>query len=250
MRARSEPESRLPAWSRFVLAAVPLRESRGEVESDFAELFTDRAARYGRGYAHRRLCADIVSLWRGTPRGGHVFQDLRFGLRLFRKHPLPVGLALAGLALAIGVVTAVFSLVNATMLRPFGMDDPSTVVQVTRPWHGERFVSSWSYARFLDMRSAKSLSSVEAAMLDKARLSTTSAGEAGSERDILFVSGGYLQTLGGRPAVGRSLTPADDLPDAPPVAVVSHDLWTTELQADASKIGSTLWFNGAPATLV
>src|SRR5688572_2304000 len=157
MRARSEPESRLPAWSRFVLAAVPLRESRGEVESDFAELFTDRSARYGRWYAHRRLSGDIVSLWRGTPRGGHVFQDLRFGLRLFRKHPLPVGLAIAGLALAIGVVTAVFSLVNATKLRPFQMDDPSTVVQVTRSRH-ERFLSEWSYARFLEMRAATSVS--------------------------------------------------------------------------------------------
>ncbi|HUR20954.1 MAG TPA: ADOP family duplicated permease [Vicinamibacterales bacterium] len=248
--APSSPSSGLPSWSRFVLAAVPLRESRGEVESDFAELFIDRSARYGRWHAHRRLLGDIVSLWRGMPRGGHVFQDLRFGLRLFRKHPAPVGLAIAGLGLAIGVVTAVFSLVNATMLRPFGMDDPSTVVQVTTPWFGERFTSEWPYARFLDMRAAKSFAKVEAAMLDKARLSTTASGESGAERDILFVSGGYLQTLGGRPAVGRSLTPADDRPGAPPVVVISHDLWTSEFQSDAARIGSTVWFNGAPATLV
>lgn len=249
MRTRSEPASRLPTWSRIVLAAVPLRESRGEVESDFAELFTDRSARYGRGYAHRRLCGDIVSLWRGTPRGGHVLQDLRFGLRLFRKHPVPVGLAITGLALAIGVVTAVFSLVNATMLRPFGMDDPSTVVQVTRSRH-ERFESEWPYARFLEMRSATSLSSVEASMRDSARVSKAASSEARPERDILFVSGGFLQMLGGRPALGRSLTPADDVPAAPPVVVVSHELWSSELASDPAAVGSTLWLNGAPATVV
>src|SRR6185436_6136340 len=168
MSTRTAPPSVLPTWSRFVLAAVPLRESRGEVESDFAELFADRSMRYGRWHAHRRLSSDIFSLWRGTPRGGHVLQDLRFGMRLFRKHPVPVGLAIAGLALAIGVVTAVFSLVNATMLRPFGMDDPSTVVQVTRPGHDPR----WPYARFLDMRASKSVSIIEASMPDKARVST------------------------------------------------------------------------------
>ena len=247
MKTRGAAASRLPAWSRFVLAAVPMRESRGEVESDFAELFIDRSARYGRWYAHRRLSGDIVSLWRGTPRGGRVFQDLRFGLRLFRKHPVPVGLAVMGLALAIGVVTAVFSLVNATMLRPFDMDDPSTVVQVTRPrpWDGQ-----WPYLRFLEMRGATAVSSVEASMEDQARVSTTAAADSTPERDVLFVSGGYLQTLGGRAALGRSLTPADDVPDAPPVVVVSHELWTAELGSDVSAIGATLWIDGAPATIV
>ena len=149
-----------------------------------------------------------------------MFQDLRFGLRLFRKHPLPVGLATVGLALAIGVVTAVFSLVNATMLRPFQMDEPSSV------------------------------SSVEAALADRARVSTTALTESGPERDVLFVSGGYLEALGGRLALGRSLTPEDDLPSASPVVVVSHDLWKSDLAADPAAVGTRLWVNGAPAIVV
>ena len=248
--SRTAPLVGLPAWSRLVLALVPLRESRGEVESDFAELFVDRSMRYGRWYAHRRLFGDIVSLWRGTPRGGHVLQDLRFGLRLFRKHPLPVGLAITGLALAIGVVTAVFSLVNATMLRQFQMDDPSSVVQVTLSRHEGRFESEWTYRRFLDMRSATSVGSIEASMSDKSRLSPRPAAESGPERDILFVSGGFLQMLGGRAAIGRSLTPADDLPSAPPVVVLSHALWTSEWASDPGAIGATLWFDSRPATIV
>ena len=238
-------------WSRALLACLPLRESRSEVEADFAELFLDRQTRYGRWYAHRRLSADIVSLWRGTPRGGHVLQDLRFGLRLFRKHPLPVGLAVMGLALAIGAVTAVFSLVNATMLRPFGMDDPSSIVQITRSmFHGQHWDSEWSYMRFLEMRAASTVSSVEASMSDQARLSTASKDEQAPERQMLFVSGGYLQTLGGRAVVGRSLNPADDQPGAPPVVVVSHALFEADLQSDPRRVGTTLWIDGAPATIV
>jgi putative ABC transport system permease protein len=241
----------LPVWSRLVLALVPLREGRGEVESDFAELFEDRRMRYGRWYAHRRLFIDIASLWRGTPRGGHVLQDLRFGLRLFRKHPLPVGLAIAGLALSIGVVTAVFSLVNATKLKPFGMDDPSTVVQVTRSrFEGRLQDASWPYLRFLDMRAGTAFSSVEASMADQIRISTSAASESGPEREVLFVSGGYLPALGGRASIGRSLTAADDQPAAPPVIVVSHEFWTTELGADPGVVGSTLWVSSGPATVV
>lgn len=249
--ARSTLAPGLPAWSRWTLALLPLRDDRAEVLSDFTELFADRSARYGGWYAHRRLCADIVSLWRGTPRGGHVFQDLRFGLRLFGKHPLPVGLAIAGLALAIGAVTAAFSIVNATRLRPFAMDDPSTVIQITRSrFEGRLFDPSWPYARFLDMRAATSMSSVEAAMPDSARLSATALGDAGPIRPVLFVSGGYLETLGGRAALGRSLRPADDLPSAPPVAVIAHELWVSRFESRPDAIGSTLWLDGAPATIV
>jgi predicted permease len=233
-----------------ILALLPLRESRGEVEADFAELFLDRQARYGRGYAHRRLLADIVSLWRGTPRGGHVLQDLRFGLRLFGKHPLPVGLAIAGLALSIGVVTAVFSLVNATRLRPFDMDDPSSVVQVTRRMFEGWVDNQWSYQRFLDMRSWTSVSGVEASMEDHVRVSPAAAADSAPERDVLFVSGGYLEMLGGRAAIGRSLTPDDDRPGAPPVVVISHDLWAAEFGSDVAAVGSTIWIGRGQASIV
>ena len=82
---------------------VPLGAGRAEVELDFTELFADRSMRYGRWYAHRRLSSDIFSLWRGTPRGGHVFQDLRFGLISIRElvaylkaNPNKVNLGTAG----------------------------------------------------------------------------------------------------------------------------------------------------------
>jgi len=115
----------IPAWARWMLTIAPLGDRRSDAESDVAELFGDRIERYGRVYAHRRLCSDILSLWRGTllhgkpldltwyhpirpsgrttlPRqvkwfpglGGTMLRDLRFGLRLFRKHPGPVGITI------------------------------------------------------------------------------------------------------------------------------------------------------------
>lgn len=201
----------------------------------------------------RALVASAFSLWIAGLAGeerlrGGTLQDLRFGLRLFRKHPGPIGIAIGGLALAIGVVTAVFSIVNATLLRPYGMDDPSSVVSVAPPgapaWVGV------SYSQFLLMKDGTSLATVEASVSERARFSATRAGDGLANRPISFVTGGYLQMLGGRPALGRWLEPSDDVAGAPPVIVVSHYFWQHELHADPAVIGSTVWVNEAPVTLV
>lgn len=177
-----------------------------------------------------------------------MLQDLRFGLRLLRKHPVPVGISIGGLALAIGVVTSVFSLVNAAMLRPYGMDDPSSVVSVTRPI-GNRMRSYWPYEQFLRMRAETTLSAVEAALAERVRFSGSPAADGEAGRRILFVSGGYLSMLGGRPALGRALLPSDDTVGAPAVIVVSHHFWLTRFSGDPSAVGRTVWLNGSPVTV-
>lgn len=239
----------LPRWARFLLAMMPLGIARDEVGADFAELFNDRRSSYGGWYAHRRLAADITSLWRRVGYGGHMSQDLRFAFRLFRKHPGPVWVAVLGLGLAIGVVTTAFSLLNATRLRPYGMDDPDSVVQVTQPQHG-RYFAQWSYARFLEMQRSTSLVGIEAAMEESARISVRAGDEGVAARPMSFVSGGYLELLGGRTMLGRSLTRDDDLPSATPVVVISHRLWVTQFEANPDVLGRPLWFNGSPATVV
>ena len=178
-----------------------------------------------------------------------MIRDLRFALRLLRKHLLPVSISIGGLALAIGVVTSVFSLVNAAMLRPHGMDDPSSVVSVTRPVH-HRWWSHWPYAQFLQMRDAATLSTVEAALEEKVRFSAAPADDGQAGRRILFVSGAYLRTLGGRPSLGRALQPSDDVRGASPVIVVSHHFWSTEFNSDPSAVGRMVWLNGSPVTVV
>lgn len=247
---RVSPPPALPVWARWLIAVAPRRDRGDDVPSDLAELFDDRCVRYGRLYAHRRLGSDVLSLWRGAFRGGTMRQDLRYALRLFRKQPGPVVIALAGLAVAIAVVTTMFTVVNATMLKPFGMDDPDAVVSVTDAAHGSRPFPWWPYRMFLHMRANATLSTVEASMLEKVRLSATAGEDAGTARWLLFVSGGYLETLGGRPFLGRLLVPADDEPGAPPAVVVSHQLWSTRLNGDPGIVGETVWVGGTPVTLV
>jgi predicted permease len=264
------------------LRALALKLLRGPhadlIAHDLEDLYArDRAHGLSASRAHwryaRLLAASALSVWRAgdrhpvqapravraplaaalhapTGRGGSMLADLRFALRLFRKHPAPVGIAIGGLALAIGAVTSVFAIVDASMLRPYGMDDPETVARVTRP--GGHRHGGWPYAAFLRMRDATppGTARLESSRGASARIGTTPTAEDHRGRPVLFVSGGYLDVLGGRPSLGRSLLPSDDLPGAPPVVVVSDHFWETTLGSDASAPGKTLWVNGAPAVLV
>jgi predicted permease len=251
------------------LAAMLVRGPDAEfITQDLDDLYArDRARGMSVWRAHQRyvgylfdsaLCVWRADLrwpprpdaeWRSNMRGGSMLQDLRFALRLFRKHPAPAGIVIGGLALAIGVATAVFSIVNATMLRPYGMDDPVSVVKVMKPMHGHAW-PYWSYAQFLRMREGTTLGRVEASLLEEARLTVAPASDDVANRWMLLVSGGYLNMLGARPALGRAIEPADDTPGAPPVIVASHLFWKTVLHGDPAAIGTRLWVNGSAATLV
>ena len=233
------------------------------VLGDLLEDYRTSVAARGRWRAELQLIHEarsVVSAYRHTmqfvareeSREGmrHMLQDLRFGVRLFRKHPLPIGIAVIGLGLAIGAVTTVFSLVNATLLRPYGMSDPASVMQVARPMFGGHMIgNSWPYERFLKLQSAGTLAGVEATVPETARVSLNASDDGVGERQIAFVSDGYLDLLGARPAIGRSLQPNDDRPDAPPVVVLSHRLWTA-VGEPASIAGRKLWINGAAAEIV
>ena len=177
-----------------------------------------------------------------------MLQDSRFALRLFRKHPVPVSIAIGGLALAIGVVSSVFTIVDATMLKPYGMDEPSSVVSVgSATFYG---FSDWTYSTFLRMHDEATLSRIEASRLNSVRFSSARAADDNVSRHALFVSGGYLQMLGGRPVLGRALEPSDDAPGAPLVAVVSHQFWSSALSRDPDAAGKTIWLNDVAVSVV
>ena len=249
---------RLPFWARWALAMSPRRHWHADIRADLTELYVDRAGRYGRFHAHRRLARDLVSLWRGTWSGGRMVQDLRFALRLMRKNPAPVALCLAGLSVAIAVATTAFGLVNATMLKPYGVADPASIVSVSElnPEHASRPFPWFSYPKFLRMREGATLARLEASMLEKVRFSGrpsedgSPSADGGPSRFLLFASGGYLEMLGARPFLGRPLVSADDAPGAAPAAVVSYYVWSTDLAADPDYVGKTVWLNNTPVTLV
>jgi predicted permease len=186
--------------------------------------------------------------WVGEVRTGEALRDVRFGARLLARHPTSAGIAIGGLVVAIGIVVSVFTIVDATMMKPYAMDDPGSVVGVgSVRMHGWPM---WRYSSFLRMREEATLARVEASTLQKVRIGTTSRDGGDVSRFMLFVSGGYLEMLGGRPAHGRPLSAQDDAAGAPPVVMISHHLWSKALDADPAAIGRTIRVNGIPVTLV
>lgn len=248
---------------RLVIALVRGRDA-DFIRADLEEIYErdlNRVTRWRAGARFLRLL--IASAWhaslgRRVPGiipaeptrcggGSFVLQDFRFTLRLFGKHPLSIGIAVGGLSIAIAAAASVFTLVNATLLRPYGVDDPSSLYSVGRAT--ERRLSHWPMATFTTMRESVTLSRVEGSISGTVRVSTSSTGDDASRR-VFFVSGRYMQMLGARPLAGRSLDDADATEGAEPVAVVSAHFWSTMLDADPAALGKPIWLNGVPVTVV
>ena len=265
MTASARPSPFARALVRAVLRVLPLGDRRDDVRSDVLELFEQRRRTRGRANAYTRLLADLVSVTsprafsgapthRPPPRAttlGSWLTDLRYGLRVFRKHPAIIGATVGGLALAIGVGTTVFTIVNAGILRPYGMADPHSVVSVVMfARDGSSMSTVWPYHAFLDMRERARHARLEAFVRDGVRLSTSSAETPSHVDALLLVSGGYLPTLGAHAILGRTLQPGDDAPGAAPVAVLNHRTWAMRLHGDPQIVGKTIWLSGTPVTVV
>ena len=254
--------SRPPKLGSLLLRIRGLGDRRAEVEADLLELFTTRARHYGERYASRRYSRDVLSLWRQPgmrtvqsfhpPKSSGVLreigQDLIYAVRLLRRSPGDVVVTVLGLGLAIGVTTAVFSLERAAF-RPTGIDDPASAVRVMRAYR-DGIGNAWRYADYLLLRDGARRMRLEASLRDAASISTRPGTDVADTASLLFVKGGYLSALSNRTFLGRALTAADDVPGAPPVAVVSYVSWSRRLGAETTIIGQPIWLNGTPFTLV
>ena len=178
-----------------------------------------------------------------------MVQDVRFAFRMLVKQPAIALIAIATLALGIGANTAVFSFVNALLLRPLdGVARPDELVQIGRQYPDKSYVSDSSYPDFLDFRAGSTTLSGIAAMTPTAfHLSAAGATErVEGER----VSGDYFDVLGVTAAAGRLLSPADDLETAEPVAVISARLWRRRFGGAASIPATTIKLDGHDFTVV
>jgi predicted permease len=249
---------RPPLLGRLVVRLRRLRDRRAEVEADLAEQFRVRLGEHGRRHAARRYLLDVASLWRrpGRPAGrpislrfDPIWRDLVFALRMLRRRPGLFGLSVTGLALAIGVSTAVFGLVTAAALRPSGLSDPASVVSAQRVDSEGRF-HGWSYDDYQAIRGRTSTITLEAMLYEGAGFGDATAAGFEQRVDVHLVSGGYLETFGARPVRGRLLQVADADPAAPLAAVVSEGFWTRRLGGNPSIIGRTVLLSGTPVVVV
>src|SRR5262247_1935950 len=199
----------------------------------------------------RSLGAFWDALWLQRQRWeDEMIQDLRFGLRMLLKNPGFTLIAALTLALGIGANTAIFSFVNALLLRPLsGVTEPERLVQVGRQYSDKSYLSDSSYPDYLDYREQNTVMSGLALLVPTSfHLST---GQEAERVEGELVSGNFFDVLGVRPSQGRLITPTDEQgADAIQVAVISHRLWRRRFSGEASVIGKTIKLDGHDFTVV
>jgi predicted permease len=171
-------------------------------------------------------------------------RDLRYALRTLLRAPAFALTAIAVMALGIGATTAVFSAVNALLLRPLPFHEPDRLVDVAEVTEGdESFL--FSYPGFLQLREGGGGLELAAWSYERYNVRLSEGVEP-----ILgaVATGNFFDLLGVHAARGRFFNAADD--PASPVAVLSHASWKRRFGADEAIVGSTLFLNGQPVTVI
>ena len=178
-----------------------------------------------------------------------VIQDLRFGVRMLVKSPTFTAVAVLTLALGIGANTAVFTFLDALLLRPLaGVTQPDQLVQIGRQYPDKTYLSDSTYPDYLDYRAQNTVLSGLAAMAPRGfHLSTGSETE---RVDGELVSGNYFDVLGVPAALGRLISPADDSAASGPVAVLSYRFFQRRFAGDPSALGTTIRVDGHDFTVI
>ena len=178
-----------------------------------------------------------------------LWQDLRFGLRMFLKNPGFTLVAVIAIALGIGVNSAIFSVVNSLLLRPLQFEQPERLVQVweTIPQRG-RFEVPASFPNFADWRDQNQVFEQTVAY---SGWSFNLTGSAEPERiRSAIVSPEFFPTLGIQPILGRTLLPGEDQPGKDLSVVISRRLWQRRFNSDPAVVGRTVDLNGKSFTVV
>ncbi len=179
-------------------------------------------------------------------------QDLRFAARTLRHTPGFTVAAILTLALGIGANTAIFSAVDAMLLRPLPLREPDRQMQVsltTPTINGQpaRDDSPWSYLKAKTFRDAQDVfSSIALYAHEKVTLRAAET----TREEIEVVDDPYLPTLGLAPSLGRNFLAEENRPNAKRTVLVSESFWNRRLNADPSVLGRTLDLDGAPYTII
>jgi putative ABC transport system permease protein len=175
-----------------------------------------------------------------------LLPDLRYGFRMLAKNPGFTTVAVITLALGIGANTAIFSVVNAVLLRPLAMEDPSRVVYMQEQWKG--IFPGLSVGNFADVqRQSTSFTKLCASNDASFNLATSEAPERVQGE---YATADYFSTFGVQPILGRVFTADEDKPGHGQVVVISERLWRTHLHADRAAVGRAIRVNGTTYNVV
>ncbi|HEX3236416.1 MAG TPA: ABC transporter permease [Gemmatimonadales bacterium] len=178
-----------------------------------------------------------------------ILQDIRYALRQLRRTPASTAAAVACLALGIGANTAIFSVINAVLVRPLPYPAPDRLVMVfaaNESRHRDRNVVS--PGDFLDWKAQNQVFERMAGVYE-VRMNLTGGGEP-IEVPVQLATSDLFPLLGLRPIVGRAYTAEEDAPGGPPVVVLSHGLWQRRFGGSRNVVGQTLSLDGKPHTII
>lgn len=164
-------------------------------------------------------------------------QDLRYRLRMLVKSPGLTAVAVLTLALGIGSNTAIFSAVNAVLLRPLPFADPDRLVLVSEKTQ-QRSQRGFSVPDLFDFKEqSRSFEGFSGFYFEPINFGS----RQGTERVLAsYVTADFFATLGVQPIIGRSFLPDDDRPGANQVVILAHQLWRQRLGGDPDVIGKTV----------
>ena len=177
-----------------------------------------------------------------------MLSDTRYALRWLLRSPGFTAVAVLLLAVAIGFNTALFSIVDAVLLRPLPVERANRLAAVyTKGGDGDKYATS-SYPDYIDFRARNTV------FTDVLAVSPAIAAVKAGDRSRMalgeVVSGNYFQLLGVKAAIGRTLLPDDDRPGAPRAVMISHRLWRRDYGADPAITGRTIHLHGQPYAIV
>jgi predicted permease len=175
--------------------------------------------------------------------------DTRYAIRKLAQRPGFALIALLTMALGIGANSAIFSIVNAILLRPLPVERPDQLVEIYSQQEEEEQPSTQAYPDYLDIATRDDLfSGVIAYTADFLSLNQDGRSEMMLGESV---SGNYFDVLGVPAARGRTfIAGEDDQPGAPPVAVISHGLWTRRFAADPGIVGRVIALRGTPFEVI
>jgi predicted permease len=185
--------------------------------------------------------------------------NFRYALRQFRLSPLFAATAILTLALGIGGTTAIFTLINAVMLRSLPVGDPAALYRVgdgdnccVQSGTQDRW-GMFSYPLYERLKAeAPEFEQMAAFQAGLRRLGVRRQGVEHAARPLRseYVTGNYFSTLGVGSFGGRVFSDGDDTPASAPVAVISHRAWQNAYASDTSVVGSTFVIEGHPFTVI
>src|SRR5262245_13818421 len=241
--------------------------NRGRREREFAEeleshltLHTEDNLRAGMSPDEARRVAIIklggvtltTELYReqgGLPMIEIISQDLRFGLRMLRKSPGFSLIAILTLALGVGASTAIFSLIDAVLLKRLPVKQPEQLA-LFRHADSRAVMTRFAYSAYRQFREQNEICS---GVLAYHPLRLTVSVENSTEPAVAgqLVSGNYYSVLGVNTALGRTIAPDDDrAPGESPVCVISYDYWQRRFAGDLAVVGKIIHLSGAPFTII